>query len=180
MPVTTPLPVRSRWQTPEIARRYAGDEGHARWRSPRRARRDGQLIERALRRFASEADMASVLDVPCGTGRLAPLLSTKSERYVGIDVSAAMIERARSEGPGSHETPGLHAVADAATLPFADRSFGTVIACRLLHHIVDDAELRQIVAELVRVSSGLVVASFWNARSWQARRPGKRRDADGR
>lgn len=41
---------------------------------------------------------ASALDLGCGTGLAAPLLRPRCDRLAGIDLSAAMVERARARG----------------------------------------------------------------------------------
>jgi ubiquinone/menaquinone biosynthesis C-methylase UbiE len=61
-----------------------------------------------------------VLDVATGTGAVAlPALEARG-KVVGIDLSAAMVERARRHGIDAH-------VADAQALPFADASFDHVL-----------------------------------------------------
>lgn len=67
--------------------------------------------------------------------------------------------------------------ADATALPFADDTFDAVVCCRLLHHLASRDERRALVGELVRVSSNLLVLSFWDEASWHAvrRRRGWRR-----
>ena len=57
---------------------------------------------------------------------------------------------------------------DAFRLPFAGGAFEAVVACRFLHHLHGEDDLLRAVAELVRVSSRLVVASFWDAASLPA------------
>ena len=75
----------------------------------------------------------------------------------GLDVSTAMLEVAREV----FGTPPVRG--DAAHLPFADASFDAVVSCRLLHHLPQVEQLEAVVAELTRVSRGLVLASFWDA-----------------
>ena len=86
---------------------------------------------------------------------------------LGVDVSRAMLE----------QDVGLRVQASAWALPFADDSFGTVLCCRLLHHLAEPERRAGLVRELVRVSSDLVLASFWDAASLHAwrRRLGLRR-----
>lgn len=57
---------------------------------------------------------------------------------------------------------GSALVADARRLPFADAAFDVVVSCRLLHHL-DDEQASLALAEFLRVSKRLVVASFWDA-----------------
>jgi len=147
----------------ETAERYAD----GRFRSAARARRDPTLVQRCLRRYAIPAG-GLVLDVPCGTTRLFDAVAT-GRRYVGLDVSADMLRAA--------DAPATLLVGDALRLPFADRSVPLVLCCRLLHHL---PEIEGVVRELVRVSSGFVLASFWDSASWQARRNARRPRAEPR
>lgn len=161
------------WATPEAALRYARE----RFRSQRAERRDLRLVERLLRRHGPVGVFPRVLDVPHGSGRLGPLLERCSATWVGLDASPAMLAAARARAPRAPLLRG-----SAAALPFADSSFDLVLCCRLLHHLEPEPELRLVLGELVRVSRGLLAASFWDAGSWQGwrRRCGLRPDASGR
>lgn len=158
---------REKWQSPAVAEHYAGQ----RFRGERARTRDLRLIESLWKKHGPPGRARTLLDLPCGTGRLTEALRARAERYVGADVSAAMLRA----GPGSS------LLADAGALPFADRSFDVVVCCRLLHHL-DPRELRAISAELLRVTDGLLLASFWDAATWPAwrRRVGLRKDDTGR
>src|SRR2546428_5581888 len=74
----------------------------------------------------------SVLDVGCGTGAITRGIAEavgREGRAVGVDVNAAMIEKARAAHGG---VPGLSfEVADAGALPF-DTAFDIVTAARVL------------------------------------------------
>jgi SAM-dependent methyltransferase len=133
--------------------------------------RDPMLVERILERHAVRPGLKPVLDVPCGSGRLRGVLERRGIRWVGADATVAALGEAAGEA-GSPQV-----VADAQRLPFADDSFDVVVCCRLLHHLRDADELEAVVAELVRVSARLVVASFWDSASLHAwrRRVGLRR-----
>jgi SAM-dependent methyltransferase len=165
-----------------------------RWRDARRAARDPRMVRRLLDR--ARVHDAVILDAPCGAGRLLAGLAGRARRLVGLDVSAAMLAEARSaaaaacaDPPGSlagepardGDAPRAALVrGDLARLPFRDASFDAVVCCRLLHHLADPEELRAAVRELVRVSRGLVLASFWDAGSlagWRRPRPGAGRRA---
>lgn len=157
----------AKWQGAEAGRHYGG----ARWASPRSALRDPMLVERILARHGVRPGLKPVLDAPCGTGRLRPMLERRGLRWVGVDISAPMLEEAR-RGGASGLVQGT-----VARLPFADDSFDVVVCVRLLHHLHETEELALAVNELVRVSNRLVVASFWDAASLHAfrRRVGLRR-----
>ena len=143
---------RKRWQRPQSAARYS----ETRWSSWRREARDPRLVASALAKELGDRRARYVLDAPCGTGRLRAAIEEHAERWVGLDVSASMLE-AMTEGERSAVR------ADVERLPFPDDAFDAVVCCRLLHHLREEDVLRRTVAELVRVSRDLVVASFWDA-----------------
>lgn len=82
---------------------------------------------------------ASLLDVGCGGGLLAP--HVRGYRHVGVDLSASALAVAARHG--------VEVVrADAAALPFADASFDVVVAGEVLEHVED---LEGTVDEALRV-----------------------------
>ena len=101
---------------------------------------------------------ASVLDIPCGTGRWIPTLTGRGFRYTGADVSQAMTREART----ATAPPAVQGfvVADLAYLPFPDDSFDAVIIWRLLHHVPDSETRRALLREAARVSRCKVIVSF--------------------
>ena len=134
-------------------------------------RRDlkGRLERRAvLRMIAAFPAGGHILDCPCGTGRVMQLLLEKNFRVTAADCSGHMVSRSRENMlerfPALSGRMGF-CVEDVMGTTFADRSFDGVICNRLLHHY-DNRETRiTVLRELARVSRGLVVVSFTNARS---------------
>jgi SAM-dependent methyltransferase len=85
------------------------------------------------------------LDLGCGTGIAIPRLLERGWRVVGADLSGDQLRVARQRAG----TPGVSLVAaNAAALPFADRSFDDVISV-LTHTDLDDPEAA--FAEAARV-----------------------------
>jgi 2-polyprenyl-6-hydroxyphenyl methylase/3-demethylubiquinone-9 3-methyltransferase len=82
---------------------------------------------------------ASLLDVGCGGGLLAP--HVRGYRHVGVDLTASALEIA-----ARHGVEGVQA--DAAALPFDDASFDVVVAGEVLEHVRD---LEGTVGEALRV-----------------------------
>ena len=90
-----------------------------------------------------------VLDVACGTGRLARLAARRvgsSGRVVGVDASTGMLRRARrSAGDAAVE----YRLADALALPFPDASFDAATIGFGLRNLADYGrglgELRRVV-----------------------------------
>lgn len=89
------------------------------------------------------APSGRTLDLGCGEGRLARDLAMIGHDVVGVNTSETMIAAARNAAPGME----LH-IADAAALPFADASFGLVVAFMSLQDIDD---LRGAIREAARV-----------------------------
>ena len=149
--------VREKWAAPSSGASYAT----RRFASERAAARDACIVGDLLRVHGVRGP---VLDAPCGTGRLQHVLASFGTPLVGLDVSDSMLAAARQQG-GSRWVLG-----SIDSMPFAERSFDVVVACRYLHHLHEPRELERAVSELVRVSSRLVIASFWDAASLPALR----------
>ncbi len=117
-------------------------------RGRRRNRRDLEAIGRALDEAERRgAPVRFALDLPCGTGRLAPLLFERSIAAAGADVSFEMLhESSRKLGK---KFPILQCSADA--IPLRDRSLDAVFAIRFLFHL-DRAGRAAVLAEMARVS----------------------------
>ena len=162
-PDLDPQNIRSHWQQAGSGAHYAG----GRWRNARAAGRDPRRVARALARHAPNLSGQLVLDAPSGAGRLREALEGRGARYVGLDASPFML----AEGSGGGFVQG-----SAWALPFPSRTFGAVVCCRLLHHVADEDSRAALIGELLRVSAGPVLLSFWDSTSWHAwrRRKGMR------
>jgi ubiquinone/menaquinone biosynthesis C-methylase UbiE len=81
-----------------------------------------------------------VLDVGCGTGNYAAVLSEATGcRMSGIEPSTQMLDRARDAAPWEALVQGA-----AESLPFADDAFDLVMSTDAIHHIGDrDAYFRE-------------------------------------
>jgi SAM-dependent methyltransferase len=101
-----------------------------------------ELIEEVVR----EAGLAGrcVLDIGCGTGRLAAILSEQhGARVAGVDPSLEMLEVAERRG-----IPGLELVRGRAEeLPFADGQFERAVMTLVVQHL----DRKRAFAEAVRV-----------------------------
>ena len=84
------------------------------------------------------------LDLGCGEGRLSRDLKARGHDVVGVDRVA---DDARRGPRGGHRDRETH-FADAASLPFADRSFDLVVAFMSLQDIED---FQGAIAEAARV-----------------------------
>ena len=108
-----------------------------------------------------------ILDVGCGTGRVHHALWMRTvlrpHGYVGVDVTAAMVERAKKRYPGVD-----FRVADVHDLPFADGAFGSVVCVDVLQHL---PAIEEPIAELCRVAREQVFLLLWLPNRWE---PGPR------
>jgi SAM-dependent methyltransferase len=89
-----------------------------------------------------------LLEVGCGSGYYSEVFATLlpgGVQYTGVDYSDAMIARARAHYPST-----AFEVADATSLPYADRAFDIVFNGVSLMHIVD---YLAAIAEAARVAS---------------------------
>jgi SAM-dependent methyltransferase len=105
-------------------------------------------------------ERGSLLDVPCGYGRFAPLFSRLGIQAFGIDLDLEMVRLAVGSQLGDSKERG--ACASVFQLPFADDSFDGVICIRLLHLRYSDAERLAIFRELARVSRRFVIISVYH------------------
>src|SRR5207245_456768 len=119
------------------------------------------------RRLASTVE-GTVLELGCGTGHVSVPLVRAGVRLIGIDRSAAMLQRARdrlrrlskfrdrgAEGPRyGRNVPGFVRLirGDVRALPFADRQFAMALApYGMLQSLLTDRDLDETIASVARV-----------------------------
>ena len=107
--------------------------------------------ERALQRlvdFSGAGAADTVLDVACGGGLVVCALARRVRHATGIDVTPAMLERARdlarAQGLGNVSWD----LGSALPLPYPDGAFTIVVSRFAFHHF---SEPRAVLAEMVRV-----------------------------
>lgn len=86
---------------------------------------------------------AKVLEVGCATGDLSRALAEQGMNVWGVDLSSSMLAKAQQV-----PSRARFRLADAAHLPFPDRSFDIVLAASLIN-VVDSP--RAVLAEMRRV-----------------------------
>ena len=157
-PVTAPEK-REAWRDACVAREYEA----RRFATPLarlKHRRDAALVLALLHRARN---VRSVLDLPCGTGRLLPALAGAGYRAVGADVALEMMRAGLALRPrGAPLVQG-----DAEKLPFRSAAFDAVVSLRFLFHLAPEARRRSL-AEMRRVSKdGLVVGEVRYRATWK-------------
>lgn len=80
-----------------------------------------------------------LLDVGCGPGEVLVRLATISPgiEATGLDVDAAMIDRARAKAARRGHGGPSFVVADVASIPFPDETFDVVVSSYAVHHWPD-------------------------------------------
>ncbi len=102
---------------------------------------------------------SSVLDMPCGTGRITEHLLDLGYEVSGADISQDMMKIAR-EKIGTHPNlKGLHRV-DAEDTKLPAESFDCVTSVRLMGHLPREVKVR-VVREMSRLSRKHLVIAFY-------------------
>lgn len=119
----------------------------------RRAAQDYWILEQRTmeRLLASVPTGLTVLDVPFGTGRFAPLYLARGLEVFGLDSSPDMLSVARRELKADFSRCNTQ-LGDAQRLPYRDGAFDLVVCFRFLSHVVSLAQVRVVLAELRRVA----------------------------
>ncbi len=97
----------------------------------------------------------SVLDLPCGTGRITELLLDEGLTVIGGDISEAMMAVAGRKLARFGDRVSFRRL-DIDRLEMGDNSVDLVTCIRLLHHLDSNARA-QILKELARVSRRYVL-----------------------
>ena len=116
------------WSDPRVA----GEYERRRFSSSlqRRKQRHDETLVLALLERSGVGPGARILDLPCGTGRMAPALVGLGARVVGADLSLEMMRAGRVAGRTGDQARWVRA--SAFRLPFADRVFDAALSLRFL------------------------------------------------
>lgn len=136
------------------------------------------LREKSLlrRHLASQDRCGTLLELPCGGGRLSPTLAPFTDLLIQADVGWGQLLHAQraTDGPGDR----VLLAASAFHVPFVDSGVDGVVCVRLSHHLPTREERERLVRELLRVARRFVVMTFFDERSlknrirrWQGKPP---------
>jgi SAM-dependent methyltransferase len=131
---------------------WRGWDDYARFYDWENAQTMGRRDVKFWQRLASRTG-GRVLELGCGTGRVAVPVARSGAQVVGIDRSASMLERARMRVRRAKLNRSLQLVrGDVRSLPFPAASFGLVAApYGILQSLLDDATLDAAIASAHRV-----------------------------
>lgn len=132
-------------------------------RKRQRTRRELWILERLL---SDQPTSKTLLDIPCGGGRLSAPMAARTHALLEADISPAQLDLALTRNYSVTCPVGM--VVSALELPLPDESIDGVICARLSHHLPDAKERETLLGELLRVSKNFVIFSFTDRRSIQS------------
>lgn len=120
--------------------------------------------ERAIftRMFATVGHSESLLDLPCGAGRLYDLFQQHATRVIEADFSPSML--ALNAADHARRATG-YVRCSGLRIPFADRAVETVVSVRLNHHLSTPADRELHLRELMRVAGRAVITTYFSYNS---------------
>lgn len=145
--------IRDRFGTAAQARRYRD-----RFRSGRHARtheREAAALDQLMRLLGRQS---VILDMPCGTGRFAEVLSGHCDRLLQADASMHMLQLSREQCETLSCSAHLFQV-DAVELPCQSGAVDLVFCHRFLNHVPDVAVRDACLREMARITRRYVVVS---------------------
>lgn len=121
----------------------------------------------AILRNDSRFSLGNVLDIGCGSGRLAGILEDY-EGYLGIDVSEELLRIAREKFP--HLTFSRYDMREASKC--SSTTFDTVFLIASFHHILAPDAQAEVLSQIKDLlsKSGTAVLLNWNLRSERNRK----------
>ena len=129
----------------------------------------------AARLLALSGNPATVLDLPCGTGRFWPTLSCQKERIImAADNSAPMLAVARQVNPPDLLDRIALFQCSAFDTGLRDGSVDHILCMRLLHHFAHAEDRLALLREFHRVTRDTVAISLWVAGNYKAFRRRRR------
>lgn len=105
--------------------------------------------------FARVPTNETLVDIPCGTGRLADALLSRGYRVHGMDISAEMLQVAKQRLDGFGERFTCE-VADAKSLPEGANTYAGALCARVLMHFPLEQQI-EFLAGVAKLSRGTVV-----------------------
>lgn len=105
--------------------------------------------------LAAELGSGHCLEIGVGTGRIALPLHAHGARLTGVDLSAPMLTRLKSNAGGRLPFPVL--IADATRLPFKPASYDALLASHVFHLISDWQAAADEAVRVVRPGGTLLV-----------------------
>jgi SAM-dependent methyltransferase/uncharacterized protein YbaR (Trm112 family) len=123
-------------------------------------RREFRLLRRLL---GSQGRSRTILDLPCGGGRLSAEIAKHTDLIVEADIAAGQVLHGLRTS--RLEVPQVWLTASAFHIPLKDASVDGAVCPRLCHHLPDPAERERLFSELLRVTRRFLVITFFDYHS---------------
>jgi len=130
------------------------------WKKRISTRREFALLRRLL---GSQGRCSTLLDLPCGGGRVSPPLAPHTDLLIESDIALGQLRYGRDHGRVA--TRQIWMTASGFHIPLRDASVDGVVCIRLNHHLPTQAERERLVRELLRVSKRFVIMTFFDHHS---------------
>lgn len=115
---------------------------------------------RLLVEFSGAAADDRVLDVACGPGLVVAAFAKVCRHATGIDLTPAMIDKAREHAAASGLTNVDWRVGNVLPLPFPDRAFSVVVSRFAFHHFPDPLSVLRDMSRACTRPGRIVVADM--------------------
>jgi ubiquinone/menaquinone biosynthesis C-methylase UbiE len=145
---------RNYYQSEAVATEY-DHERFTSWYGKVAHQTEAKALQKAIKAFCPPP--GKVLDLPCGTARLFPVLLAHGLTVTGADISPEMLEQATRAFQGNSSVN--FEKADAENLPFSDNQFEYLTSYRLMCHLPAAAR-KKVVTQMVRVTSKALVINY--------------------
>jgi ubiquinone/menaquinone biosynthesis C-methylase UbiE len=122
--------------------------------------REYQILQRLLGR---QQHCATMLEIPCGGGRISPQLVNATDMLIQADVGLGQILYGMTRK--KLRIPQIWMTASAFHIPLRDNSVDAVVCIRLSHHLPTYIQRKDLLAELLRVAGRYVVMTFFDYHS---------------
>jgi len=123
-------------------------------------KREYQILKHLL---GSQKHCATMLEIPCGGGRISPQLVPATDLLIQADVGLGQILYGMSRE--KLNIPQIWMTASAFHIPLQNNSVDAAICIRLSHHLPTYQQREDLLAELLRVAKRYVVMTFFDFHS---------------
>lgn len=128
------------------------------YRKPGKHEREIKLVERAFSRIS---DAKTLLDAPCGAGRMSFLAEKFGFETTGVDLGTGILECAEKEKIKLKSKVNFYSE-NLEALSFSNDQFDASLCFRFFHHLPNSMTKINVIGELTRVSSKYVVISYFS------------------
>jgi SAM-dependent methyltransferase len=160
---------RLRYQDPAYARRYHSRFSATRgwWRQRYVARQERRTLKKLIEHYMPGV----VLDLPCGSGKLAPVFADVEADVIAADISPHMIDIARGEyeGWGPKTVEFVTCDAESVVGLFGQREIDVLCCVRLMHRVPVEVR-RTVLSGFAQVAPVSLVSYSIDSRSQNIRR----------